>query len=359
MHCVQGCRPVSVGSRQRLPAPGGAGSMSRRAVLAAGAGLAIPFLPRFARAAEFTWRIAHNSPPDFAIHGRLMEAASVVATQSEGRMSVEISPNSEMGSAAGLLAQVRAGTVDGVSLSCQSLSRDLAVAALPMTGFAFSGYDQLWPALDGDVGRLIRGQLNERLGLVAMEKCWDFGFRQVTTSRKPVNVAADMAGLRLRTQPEADFVGLFQALKALPVPMPLSTLTRALAAGGLDGQESVLALVRALDLAREQSVCALTSHIWDGLWLCVSGKSWSKLPDRLKDIAGSALNDAASHQRQDTAQADIMIRHELEAAGMKFNTVDVRGFRAMLRKAGYYSSWNTKMGDDGWAALEKYAGGLT
>jgi TRAP-type C4-dicarboxylate transport system substrate-binding protein len=327
-------------------------------VLAA-AGLAAPFLPRFARAAEFTWRIGHSAPADFAMHLRLVEAVGMITSRSEGQMAVEVYPNSQLGSPIGLLAQVRAGTIDAVPLTSQILAKDLSLAALPMAGFAFAGYGQLWPALDGDAGGFIRAQIRERLDLVAMDRCWDFGFRQITTGLKPVNTAADMVGLRIRTPPEADFIGLMQAIKALPVTIPLNELERALGSRAIDGQDSVLPLVQAAGLYKVQSLCARTNHVWDGEWMCVSGKSWSKLPAKLKDIVAAALNESALHQRQDTAEADVKIQKALESAGMKFNAVDPRSFRSVLRKSGYYAGWQTRMGDDAWAALEKYTGSLT
>jgi TRAP-type transport system periplasmic protein len=330
-------------------------AMSRRTVLAAAAGLAVPFLPRFARAAEITWRIGHTAPTDFALHVRLLEAAGAIALRSEGQMAVEVYPNSELGSQVGLLAQVRAGTIDAVPLSNQILAKDLPVAALPMLGFAFAGYDELWPAIDGDVGSYLRGQIAARLSLTAMDNCWDFGFRQVTTNGKVINKPEDMQGLRLRTPPEADNIELFQALKALPVAISVGALEQALASHFVDGQESILPLVKAAGLVKVQSVCALTNHVWDGQWLCVSGTSWSKLPPKLKDVVAVALNESARNQRQDIAGAEVKIRTDLEAAGMKFNTVDPSGFRSVLRSSGYYSAWNTKMGDDGWAKLRKYA----
>ncbi len=334
-------------------------SLSRRALgRAALAGLAIPFLPRGARAAEIVWRVGHNAPVDFALHLRLLEVANTVATRSEGKMAIKIYPDGELGSTVGLLAQARAGKIDAVPLSNQVLSATLAVAALPMLGFAFSGYDQMWPALDGGVGTLLRTQIQQRLGLVPMERIWDFGFRQITTGDKPIYTAADLEGLRLRTPPEADFFALFQALKALPMAMPLSGLEEALTTGAFDGQESVLQLVKAASLQNVQSFCALTNHLWDGQWICVSGSSWSKLSPKLKDIVTAAFDESGLKHRQDTALSEAGIRVELEAAGMKFNGVDPKTFRAALRKAGYYAAWKAKMGEESWALLEKYTGSL-
>ncbi len=357
MHAVKG--PGRSATRSpRLSVPNlAAKRMPRRAVLAA-AGLAAPFLPRMARAAGVKWRIGHNAPVDFPTHLRLVEAADTIASRSDGQMTVEIHPNSELGGPLGLLAQVRSGTIDAVPLTGQVLTKDLPIAALPMVGFAFTGPDQLWPVLDGDIGGYIRAQMKELLGLVAMERCWDFGFHQVTTSGKVIQSPADMAGLRLRTPPEPDYITLFQALKALPVTMPISALEPALRANAIDGQESILPLIDADGLFRVQSVCSLTNHVWDGEWICVSGKSWAKLPAKLQDIVAAAMNESGLHQRQDMADANGKIHQDLESAGMKFNAVDTQGFRSELRKSGYYTAWRKRIGDDGWDMLERHTGQL-
>jgi TRAP-type C4-dicarboxylate transport system substrate-binding protein len=334
-----------------------ASRIPRRSLLAT-AMLAAPFLPHFARAAEVTWRIGHSAPTDFPLHLRLVEAAATIASRSEGKMAVEVHPNSELGSPMGLLGQLRAGTLDVVPMTSQVLAHDLPIAALPTPGFAFTGPDQLWSALDGGVGAYIRSQIKDLLGLVAMDRCWDFGFHQVTTSGKVIKTAADIAGLRLRTPPEAEYITLFQTLKAVPMPVPITLLRSTLRAHDVDAQESVLPLVEAANLFQVQSACVLTNHLWDGDWICVSGKSWSKLPAKLQDIVAAALNESGLHQRQDIADANVKVRKDMEAAGMTFNAVDTPSFRSALRQAGYYDVWRKKMGDDGWDALEKITGPL-
>jgi TRAP-type C4-dicarboxylate transport system substrate-binding protein len=333
--------------------------MPRRSLLSAAvSGLAVPLLPRRARAAEIVWRIGHSAPAEFALHLRLVEAAGMIAARSNGRMQLQVYPNSELGSPMGQLAQLRAGTIQAMPVTCQILASNLAVTVLPMLGFAFAGYDKVWPAMDGALGAFLREQIRERLGLVTMERCWDFGFRQITTSGKVVRSAEDLDGLKLRTPSDADFIGLFQALKALPVAMPLNALENALRSHSIDGQEGVLPLVKAAGLYRVQSVCSLTNHVWDGQWLCINGKAWSNLPKMLQDVVTAAFDESALHQREDTVLADTQVQKDLEGAGMKFNPVDPESFRQALRKAGYYAGWRKKIGDDGWAALEQYAGRL-
>jgi TRAP-type C4-dicarboxylate transport system substrate-binding protein len=321
-------------------------NLDRRSLLTtAAAGLAAPSLPRFAHAAATTWRLGHNAPPEFPLHVRLLEVAASIATQSAGQMKLEVYPDNQLGNSVGLFAQLRAGTIDAVPVASQLLGGNIAFGALPMLGFAFADYNAVWTALDGDLGGYMRAQMKERLGVIAMNRCWNFGFRQVTTSGKVVKDAGDVEGMRLRSPPEADFVGLLQALKVLPVSLPLSSLARALKSHAIDGQEGVLSLVKAARLYEEQTFCAQTNH--------------ANLPPSLKDIVTAAFDDGAVHQRQDTAANEAKIQRDLETLGMKFNPVDERSFRQVLRNAGYYKAWQARMGDDAWAALEKSTGRLT
>ena len=47
--------------------------------------------------------------------------------------------------------------------------------------------------MDGELGSYVRGQIG-KFGLTAMPKIWDSGFRQITTSKKPITTADDLKG---------------------------------------------------------------------------------------------------------------------------------------------------------------------
>lgn len=335
-------------------------SPTRRVLLRAGAvALAAPALPRFAlAAAEFQWRLGHTAPESFPLHKRLAEAAEEIGKKSDGRIELSIRPDSQLGGQLGLLSQVRGGTVEMTPVTGQSLAGILGPMFAQSVGFAFSGYDKLWPALDGALGKAIRYQIQERLGMVAMERCWDFGFRQITSRKKPVKVAADLEGLKIRTPVDPDLVGMFQALKAAPLGMNLQDLMPALQSGAVDAQDGILPLVQAASLFDQQSFCAMTNHTWDGQWLCINFRAWGRLPDKLKEVVATALNEAAARQRADTVAMEADVRKNLTDKGMTFNAVDPASFRAVLRSAKYYEKARQRVGDELWATLEKFTGRL-
>ena len=53
-------------------------------------------------------------------------------------------------------------------------------------GFAFADYEQVWEAMDGELGAHVRAAHREGRACYAFEKMWDNGFRQITTSSKPI-----------------------------------------------------------------------------------------------------------------------------------------------------------------------------
>ena len=328
-------------------------------LLAGAAALATPALPRFALAApEFQWRLGHTAPEAFPLHKRLVAAAAEIGAKSAGRIQLTVHPDSRLGGQLGLLQQVRGGAVEMTPVTGQSLAGVLGPVFVQSVGFAFAGYEKLWPAMDGDLGRAVRAQIKERLGVVAMERCWDFGFRHITTRNKPLRVAADLNGLKMRVPIDPDLTGLFQALNAVPLGMNLQDLMPALRSGAVDAQESLIPFVQAAQLNEQQSFCAITNHTWEGQWLCVNARAWTRLPDTLRDMVAAALDRAALAQRADTVTDEADMRKDLTAKGMTFNTVDPASFRSMLRSAGYYDKVRQRVGDELWSALEKYAGRL-
>lgn len=118
----------------------------------------------------------------------------------------------------------------------------------------------------------------------------------------------------------------------------------------------MLPVVQYARLNEVQPYCAMTHHIWDGLWLCINPAAWKKLPDRLKNIVANTLNGSVLHQREDSAKMEDSLRASLTKAGMKFTDVDMGSFRDVLRQQGYYAHIRTKPGPQAWDAVQKVTG---
>ncbi len=323
---------------------------------ATGAALAAPAITRYAHAAEITWRIAHIAPVKTPLHQHLLEAADAISKRSDGKMELTVIGEGKAGIQSGLFAQVRSGALEMTVATCTQLAPTLPICSVPLTGFLFRDYASLWPAMDGELGQLIRPQIRSTYSLEVLDKIWDFGFRQLTTSTHPVQKAADLTGLKIRTQIDSDEMDMFRALGAIPVVVTLAYLRMALDHRQVDGQEGMLPVVEYARLNEVQPYCAMTNHIWDGMWMCVNPAAWKRLPERLQNVVSNTFNGAALHQREDSAKLEDSVRARLISAGMKFTDVDTGSFRDALRGQGYYGRIRTKLGPQTWDVIQKATG---
>jgi tripartite ATP-independent transporter DctP family solute receptor len=258
-----------------------------------------------------------------------------------------------------MLSQVRAGGIELLAAPSMTLSTLVPLSGLPSIGFAFQSYDQVWAAMDGGVGDLVREAI-AKTGVMPLRKVWDNGFRQITSSSsRQLNSVDDLKGFKIRVPVTALLTSLFSGLGALPSSISYSELYSALQTHIVEGQENPLAQVSTGKLNEVQKYCALSNHCWSGYWILGNRRAMAGLPPDLLEIINGAFDAAAVKERADLVEMDRSLQAELTAKGMTFNKPDPVQFRAALVKAGFYQQWQKTYGADAWAALEKYTGKLT
>src|SRR6202012_1032446 len=239
-----------------------------------------------------------------------------------------------------------------------TLSPLLPLSALPGVVFAFRSYDQVWAAMDGAVGDLVRDAIT-KTGVTPLHKMWDNGFRQITSSSsRQINSVEDLKGFKIRVPVTALLTSLFSGLGALPSSISVSDLYSALQTHIVEGQENPLAQVSTNKMYEVQKYCALSNHCWSGYWVIGNRGALASLPPDLLAMVNEVFDAAAAKERADLLTMDSSLQGELTAKGMVFNKPDPVQFRAALVKAGFYTQWQKTYGAEAWAGLEKYTGPL-
>lgn len=334
--------------------------MTRRALLgSAPAVCAAAVLTRPARAAaEFAFKLGVDTPETHPLTIRLTEAAKEAATRSSGRLVVTVFANSQLGGDPEMLSQLRAGGIELLAAPSMTLSTLVPLSGLPSIGFAFQSYDQVWAAMDGAVGDLVRDAIG-KAGIVPMRKVWDNGFRQITSSSsRQLNGVDALKGFKIRVPVTALLTSLFSGLGALPSSISYSELYSALQTHIVEGQENPLAQVSTGKLYEVQKFCALTNHCWSGYWVIANRGALAGLPADLLAILNESFDAAAVRERADLAAMDRSLQAELAGKGMTFNTPDPKPFRSALVQAGFYTQWQKSYGKEAWDRLEHYTGKL-
>src|ERR1044071_5485179 len=228
-------------------------SFSRRTLLKASAasavlgGIGAPLVAR-AQTAEFTYKYANNLPDSHPLNSRAKEMAAAIKAETNGRVDLQIFPNNQLGSDTDMLSQIRSGGVEFFTLSGLILATLVPAASINGIGFAFPDYDTVWKAMDGELGAYVRGEIT-KANLVVMDKIWDNGFRQTTSSTRPINGPADLKGF-----------------DSAPASINFSEVYSALQTKVVEGQENPLALISTAKLFEVQKYCSMTNHMWDGFW---------------------------------------------------------------------------------------------
>ena len=218
---------------------------------------------RTLRAAGFSYRYANSSPATWPMNTSALEAAAKILEETRGRLEITIFPSNQLGSDTDMLSRLRSGAIEFVILSGFILATLVPVASISGVGFAFKDYDQVWAAMDGEPGNHLRRSM-EKVGIVAMDKMLDNGYRHITTSAVPIHTPNDLRGLKIRVQVSPLSMGTWKALGAAPTGINWSEVYSALQTGIVDGQENPLSIIEASKIFEVRNYCSLTVHSWDG-----------------------------------------------------------------------------------------------
>ncbi len=146
-------------------------TLTRRTFVAGAVGATTSglLLPRFAHAAEFTYKFANNLPLTHPVNVRAKEAAAKILEETGGRFAIEIFPSSALGSDPDVLSQLRSGGVEFFLMAGLLLAALVPVAAIDGVPYAFNDYPSVWKAVDGRLGQLVRTEM-AKVNLVGLEK---------------------------------------------------------------------------------------------------------------------------------------------------------------------------------------------
>jgi TRAP-type transport system periplasmic protein len=331
--------------------------LSGTAAAAGVAALAAPGIIAHAAPAKTVVKIGTDFPVEHPGSVRLQQAAPKVAERSKGLLEMRVFPSGQLGSDTDMFSQIRSGASEMMLLSGNILSVMLPVAGIYNVPFAFLDYEHLWAAMDGGLGDYLRAKL-DTLGLFALSKHWDNGFREITSSDRTINGPEDLNGFKIRVPVSPIWLSLFKALGASPTAINWSEVYTALQTHLVDGQENALPLIESGKLYEVQKHVAITNHMWDGPFTLANKRFWQRLAPDLQHVLTETLNEQAMAERGDIVEQTKQLQAKLTEQGMVFNQPNGQAFRTALVKAGFYAEWKKTYGDEAWGMLEKYCGKL-
>lgn len=330
---------------------------TRRAVLAGAAAMAATTLaaPMVARAArKISLKYGTNVPVTNPLNVRLQQAFDRIAKETDGGVEIRLFADSQLGSDAAMINQLRSGALEMYSASGIIISTLVPEAAITGVGFAWKDEKQIFTGLDGDLGAYVRGKL-EGAGLVPMNRCWDVSFKTLTSSGAPIKAPEQLKGFKIRVPIGQLTFSLLQAFEAAPTTVNFSEAYSALQTHIVDGTDLPLLTFTSAKLWEVQKSVSLSNHMWDGLWQVCNAARWKSIPTELQTVIRKHMDQSALDQRADTIQQNIEATKVLTSHGVEVVKPDLAPFRAKLAKTSYYPDWKKNFGPEAWSLLTKYS----
>jgi len=273
-------------------------------------------------------RLAHGLPLDHPIHLGLTRFAEIVEQESDGRLRIQVFPNTELGSTTETLEQVQSGTLDfaqAAAAAVDSFAPDLEVFSVP---YAFRDQSHYHRILDGPIGEEILGSLSER-GLKGL--CFlDAGARSFYTTRAPVLEPSDLVGKKIRVMESPAAMNMVSAFGGSPTPMAFAELYSALQSGLVDGAENNPPSYLSSRHYEVAPYYTLNEHSRVPDVLVASRAMWEGLSRSDQVIIMEAARDAAQFQRNLWADRSAEALRELESRGVAVHRVDPMDFAGQL-----------------------------
>jgi TRAP-type transport system periplasmic protein len=307
--------------------------MNRRELMGTVAVAAVTLArPHIARgAAPLTMRFAPFAAADHPANIAAKQFASRVAERTNGAIRVMIFPNNELGGPPEQAEQIKLGTIDmGLPTEGQLDKYDRAFGAV-MLPFIFDNRALVFRVLDGPAMAWL-APLAEKQGFVLLRN-WDYGFRNVTNSVRPIHAPEDVKGLKLRTPPELQIQASMEALGAIVQAIAFPELYLALAQKVVDGEENPIAVIYYNKFYEVQKHLAMTRHIYNNMIHTIGVHAWMKLTPEQQTIFREESAAAGDLMRKLMAEGEADQIKKLEAAGMQITEPDLTPFRALMEPA--------------------------
>ena len=222
--------------------------------------------------------LGHAGTESSTAHGLCLAFKEALEFYSDGKMTVTIYPNSQMGSDAEMISSCLAGDLDIVPQAGSVHLSFVPEAAIFDTPFLTAGYsaEKLTEVcIDSDF-RDMYNELNEKAGLKLLQlKVVD---SMNLTSNKAVHSLADLKGLKIRTAQSESRMAFWSALGANPTPLAFSELYMALQNGTVDAQDNIWENAVTSGAAEQQKYLIPTEHMMPSMEWSMNKEKFDSLP---------------------------------------------------------------------------------
>ena len=273
----------------------------------------------------------------------LVEFDRLVRQYSNGSITLEIFPDSQLGGERDLIESVAMGTVPMALISTGPVPNffpEWIVLDLP---YLFPTPQIAYKALDGEVGTALLNQLPSK-GLLGLG-FWENAVRHVTNSQREIKSPSDLRGLKIRTMENDIHMATYRHYGASPTPMPMGEVFLALQQKVVDGQENPAINILTSKLNEVQAYMSLTGNFYSPALFFMNKGIFDKMTKDQQDALLKAAKEARDWQRKYSQDNTADAIAKIKASGTRVTeTINLDEWVAASQ--GTYKDFESKLNQD-------------
>jgi len=271
-------------------------------------------------------KLAHSLSVNHPVHKAMEFFADRVKEKSDGALTIEIYPGSQLGSERQALELLQIGSLAMTKVSSavmENFSPKLKVFGYP---YLFRDKKHRYTFYDSALGKelLLDGEKYWLRGLTY----FDAGSRSFYFKNTSVETPQDLVGKKIRVMQSPMAISLVKSLGGSPTPVSWAELYTSLQQGVVDGAENNLPSFYS---SKHYEICknfSVDQHTAIPDILAISSIIYDKLTPQEQKWINESAKDAAIKQRELWEAAEEEALTEIIKAGVKVNYPDKETFKA-------------------------------
>ncbi len=280
------------------------------------------------------------------LYGELV--AEKVSAITDGQLTVDYFPNSQLGNDQELQGQMLAGDIDFViAQTAQTVSfvPEVAIFDLPMV-FAKYSAEEIDYALNESPFYDMMNEAYAANNMYILHYLQGGTFRE-TTSNVAINSIEDFNGLKIRTMENQNHMAFWQSLGASPTPLPWPEVYVSLQQGLVDAQENATDTNVGANFQEVQDYLIMTHHILYANQFLINAEKFDSLDPMYQEALMTAVKEAATEIEAELANINDTNKDILVEGGMELVEFEPTFVDEVLEKAqGVYDSVGEDIGQE-------------
>lgn len=262
---------------------------------------------------SYNIQAAHVVSSEATQHDMYLKFKELVEEKSEGRITVDVYPDGQLGGEREMVENTQAGNLHITSPSVGVLANFSSALEVFDFPFIFQDIESVYNVFDGEVGQQLLDGLEES-GLIGLGYS-ENGWRHLSNTEKEIVSPDDVDGIKLRTMEVPLHIAFWEHVGANPTPLPFTEVFNSLSQGVVDGVENPFQLIYTGKFHEPSPHITTTGHIFDPEILVINKDFFEGLPEEDQEIIQSSADEAIAHLRELNANLDEELRQNLENEG--------------------------------------------